>query len=175
MNQSFDTDEFSSENTNIENPKKELITEEVTEETPVVSEEATAATPVTTEETVEETPVTTEDRVEETPVVTEEKSPESEEILHEAQSLSEIKDEKMVSLDNFNWDEYEEGTQHYTDSEYKELEKIYSGTLTFSDDTKIIEGQIVAKTDRDFIIDIGAKSEGVISINEFRYNPDYKI
>ena len=38
----------------------------------------------------------------------------------------------------------------------------------------IIEGKIIAQTDKDFIIDIGAKSEGVISVNEFRYNPELK-
>jgi small subunit ribosomal protein S1 len=62
-----------------------------------------------------------------------------------------------------------------TDAEYKEFELMYDATLSVLDDTKIIQGTIVAKTNRDFIIDIGAKSEGVISINEFRYNPDFKV
>ena len=97
------------------------------------------------------------------------------EIIHEAQSLTEIKDEKQVSLDDFDWSEYEEGVQHYSDSEYKKLEIMYDETLSVLDETKIIEGKIVAQSDRDFIIDIGAKSEGVISINEFRYNPEYKL
>ena len=52
---------------------------------------------------------------------------------------------------------------------------MYDETLSVLDETKIIEGKIVAQSDRDFIIDIGAKSEGVISINEFRYNPEYKL
>ena len=120
-----------------------------------------------------------DDSVAEEPIKAEESTVEeptkSEEIIHEAQSLSEIKDEKTVSLENFDWSEYEDGAQHYTDSEYKELESMYNETLSILDESKVIEGKIVAQTDRDFIIDIGAKSEGVISVNEFRYNPDYKL
>ena len=98
-----------------------------------------------------------------------------EEIIHEAQNITEIKDQAEFSLDDFSWDDYEGGNQNYTDEEYKKLEEMYSETLNSFDETTVIEGTIVSKTDRDFIIDIGAKSEGVISINEFRYNPDYKI
>ena len=52
---------------------------------------------------------------------------------------------------------------------------MYNETLSALDDSNVMDGVIVAQTDRDFIIDIGAKSEGVISLNEFIYNPDLKI
>ena len=52
---------------------------------------------------------------------------------------------------------------------------MYNETCSALDDSNVMDGLIVAKTDRDFIIDIGAKSEGVISLNEFRYNPDLKV
>ena len=75
----------------------------------------------------------------------------------------------------FRWEDYDDDAKDYTSSEYKKLEEMYNKTLSTLDDAQVIEGKIVAQTDRDFIIDIGAKSEGVISINEFRYNPDFKI
>ena len=98
-----------------------------------------------------------------------------EEIIHEAQDLTEIKDEKKIEIKDFNWNEFEEGKSRYSDSEFRKLESMYDETLSALDDTKVIEGEIVSKSDRDFIIDIGAKSEGVISVNEFRYNPDLTI
>ena len=52
---------------------------------------------------------------------------------------------------------------------------MYSDTFSAIEKDPVIKGKIIAQTDRDFIIDIGAKSEGVISINEFRYNPDFKV
>ena len=52
---------------------------------------------------------------------------------------------------------------------------MYNATCSALEDSHVIQGVIIAKTDRDFIIDIGAKSEGVISLNEFRYNPDLKV
>ena len=149
MSQSINTDENkleSSENPNMDNS--------INEEKPT-AEEPTAEEPTAEEPTAEEL--------------------KSEEIIHEAQSLSEIKDEKTVSLDDFDWSEYADSGQHYSESEYKKLESMYNETLSVLDESTIIEGKIVAQTDRDFIIDIGAKSEGVISINEFRYNPDYKL
>ena len=164
MSQSINTDENkleASENPNIDNSINE---EKPAAEEPVAEEPAA-------EEPVAEEPVAEEPAAEE-PELTVSKE---EEIIHEAQSLTEIKAEKTVSLEDFDWSEYEDSGQHYSESEYKKLESMYNETLSVLDESKIIEGKIVAQTDRDFIIDIGAKSEGVISVNEFRYNPDYKI
>ena len=99
----------------------------------------------------------------------------SEEIIHEAQNISEIKEEEEVSLSDFSWEDYEDGITKYSDSEYKALQEMYNETFSALDKDPVIKGTIIAQTDRDFIIDIGAKSEGVISINEFRYNPDFKV
>ena len=103
------------------------------------------------------------------------KNKKSEEIIHEAQNISEIKEEEEVSLSDFSWEDYEDGIKKYSDSEYKALQEMYNETFSALDKDPVIKGTIVAQTDRDFIIDIGAKSEGVISINEFRYNPDFKV
>ena len=99
----------------------------------------------------------------------------TEEIIHEAQNITEIKEEETVSLSDFSWERYEDGSKKYSDDEYTKLVEMYNETFSAIDKDPVIQGKIIAQTDRDFIIDIGAKSEGVISINEFRYNPDFKV
>ena len=56
-----------------------------------------------------------------------------------------------------------------------EFEKLVSKNFVDTTDEDVIEGTVVHMTDREAIIDINAKSEGVISLNEFRYNPNLKI
>merc|ERR1712078_702905 len=51
---------------------------------------------------------------------------------------------------------------------------MYDETLKTIGNEEVIEGTIVSKTNRDVVVNIGFKSEGVISISEFRYNPDLK-
>ena len=56
-----------------------------------------------------------------------------------------------------------------------EFEKLVKDNFVDTADDDVIEGEVVYMTDREAIIDINAKSEGVISLNEFRYNPDLKV
>ena len=74
----------------------------------------------------------------------------------------------------FDWDVYENGLKGRSE-EALEMEKRYEATLTTSVEHQVVNGVIVNMTDRDVIIDISSKSEGVVSINEFRYNPDLKV
>ena len=78
-------------------------------------------------------------------------------------------------LTNFNWHQYQEGIDELDDKQIKEFEKLVEKNFVDTSDDNIIEGEVVHLTDKDIIIDINAKSEGVISKNEFRYNPDLKI
>ncbi|SFJ29651.1 30S ribosomal protein S1 [Olleya namhaensis] len=78
-------------------------------------------------------------------------------------------------LADFNWHNYEEGIDEVEDSQLKEFEKLVSENFVDTLDDEVVEGTVVHMTDRDAIIDINAKSEGVISLNEFRYNPDLKV
>ena len=78
-------------------------------------------------------------------------------------------------LDNFNWDKYQEGIERVDDSKLEEFEKLVSENFVDTADEDVVEGTVVYLTDREAIIDINAKSEGVISLNEFRYNPDLKV
>ncbi|PKA99528.1 small subunit ribosomal protein S1 [Flavobacteriaceae bacterium MAR_2009_75] len=78
-------------------------------------------------------------------------------------------------LENFDWDKYEEGIERVDDSKLEEFEKLVAENFVDTADEEVVEGKVVYLTDREAIIDINAKSEGVISLNEFRYNPDLKV
>ena len=78
-------------------------------------------------------------------------------------------------LENFDWDKYEEGIEKVDDSKLSEFEKLVAENFVDTADEEVVEGTVVHMTDREAIIDINAKSEGVISLNEFRYNPDLKV
>jgi len=78
-------------------------------------------------------------------------------------------------LENFDWDKYEEGIERVDDTKLKEFETLVEENFVATADEEVVEGEVVHMTDREAIIDINAKSEGVISLNEFRYNPDLKV
>ena len=78
-------------------------------------------------------------------------------------------------LKNFNWHKYEEGIEAVDESKLKEFEYALEGTVGFVKERDVIEGLVIRITDRDAIIDINSKSEGVISLNEFRYNSSLAV
>ena len=78
-------------------------------------------------------------------------------------------------LDSFNWHNYQEGIDVIDDKQLNEFEKLVKENFVDTSDDDVIEGTVVYMTEREAIIDINAKSEGVISLNEFRYNPDLKV
>ncbi len=78
-------------------------------------------------------------------------------------------------LEEFDWHNYEEGIDEIEDSRLEEFEKLVEENFVDTLDNEVVEGEVVHMTDREAIIDINAKSEGVISLNEFRYNPDLKV
>ena len=84
-------------------------------------------------------------------------------------------DEKDEFLENFNWHNYQEGIDVIEDEQLKEFEALVAENFVDTADEDVLDGTIVHLTDREAIIDINAKSEGVISLNEFRYNPHLKV
>ena len=78
-------------------------------------------------------------------------------------------------LSSFNWHQYQEGIDELDEKQIKEFEKLVEKNFVDTSDDNIIHGEVIHLTEKDVIIDINAKSEGVISKNEFRYNPDLKI
>ncbi|MFM8565974.1 MAG: hypothetical protein ACKOBQ_07495, partial [Bacteroidota bacterium] len=99
--------------------------------------------------------------------------------LEVAEDLAD-EEELVLELDTeeedvtFDWDAYESGYGARSE-EHKALEQLYEATLVTSVEHQVVNGVVVQLTDRDAIIDISSKSEGVVSLNEFRYNPDLKV
>jgi small subunit ribosomal protein S1 len=75
----------------------------------------------------------------------------------------------------FDWEEFEYGLAAKSKKERAELTELYEETITTVEEHSLIDGEIINMTDREVIVDIDYKSEGVISLNEFRYNPDLAI
>ncbi len=74
----------------------------------------------------------------------------------------------------FDWEAYEKGG--FTSTENRsEQEKQYMDTLSTVAVDEVVEGVVIAMNNREVVINIGQKSEGVVSLNEFRYNPDLKV
>jgi small subunit ribosomal protein S1 len=78
-------------------------------------------------------------------------------------------------LDSFDWDKYQEGIERVDDEKLKEFEDLVAKNFVDTAHEEVVIGKVINITDREAIIDINAKSEGVISLNEFRYNPDLKV
>src|SRR5690606_23938142 len=111
-----------------------------------------------------------------------EESEETTEIQAEPQAevkTPEVEQKETVSqedfLKDFNWHNYEEGIEQVEDAKLKEFETLVEENFVDTADEEVVEGTVIHLTDREAIIDINAKSEGVISLNEFRYNPDLKV
>ncbi|WP_293873242.1 30S ribosomal protein S1 [Flavobacterium sp.] len=83
--------------------------------------------------------------------------------------------EQQEFLTDFNWHNYAEGIDLVDEKNLQEFEELVTKTFISTDQEEVVEGVVVRITDRDAIVDINAKSEGVISLNEFRYNPGLKV
>ena len=101
---------------------------------------------------------------------------ESTETVEVTETTPVVKEETQEDfLKNFNWHKYEEGIEAVDESKLKEFESALEGTVGFVKERDVIEGLVIRITDRDAIIDINSKSEGVISLNEFRYNSSLSV
>ena len=94
----------------------------------------------------------------------------------EAAPVAEIVEENnLPTPGDFDWDADEKGFDEYDPAERARLEEIYSGTLNSIESNEIIEATISAISDRDVVLNVGFKSDGLVSIAEFRDLPDLKI
>ena len=83
--------------------------------------------------------------------------------------------QKPVPDENFDWNTSHKKFDNYSDAERAKLEEQYAGTMNQVADHEVIEGVVVAKTDREVVVNIGFKSDGVIPIAEFRTNPNLAV
>jgi len=80
-----------------------------------------------------------------------------------------------AELAEFDWDTVTNKGSQYSSEEKARLEEIYNKTFSTIAEGEVVEGTVIAMNKREVVVNIGYKSEGVISLNEFRYNPNLKI
>jgi small subunit ribosomal protein S1 len=82
---------------------------------------------------------------------------------------------KQVVEPEFDWSSLESGMDPYTIMRRDELENLYNKTLNTVQEKEVQEGTVISMNKREVVIDIGYKSDGIVSLNEFRYNPEMKV
>ncbi len=83
-------------------------------------------------------------------------------------------EETKTAIEDFDWDAYEKG-ETVGEKTREELTKTYDESLGTVKDKEVIEGTIIALNKREAVVNIGYKSDGIIPMSEFRYNPDLKV
>jgi small subunit ribosomal protein S1 len=92
-----------------------------------------------------------------------------------AAKAKDVETKKTDLKDDFDWNEFEEEIQTIDSKQIKEFDKLIEENFVDTYNDNVIIGEVLNITEREAIIDINAKSEGVISLNEFRYNPELKV
>ena len=137
--------------------EKKKVTAKKAVKKPRISKVKKEETPKSVEVKATETPVVEEVKLEETPVVKKETTLSKEELLA-----------------NFDWDKAAQNDM-YSNEERTDLEKDYVATLPEIMDKQVLDGTVVMITEREVVVDINFKSDGVLSFNEFKYNEDLKV
>ncbi len=81
----------------------------------------------------------------------------------------------QTGIADFDWNSIGKKQDNYTTTEKDQLDELYGKALSTITDAQIIEGTVVAKNNREVVVNIGYKSDGVVALSEFRYNPDLKL
>jgi small subunit ribosomal protein S1 len=81
----------------------------------------------------------------------------------------------VASDPDFNWDLYSDKGNIYSSNEKDSMGKRYEDTLNAVTEKAVTNGSVVAITKKEVVINIGYKSEGVVPLSEFRYNPNLKV
>ncbi len=159
---------------------------EATTEKEVVAEEPKAEAKKETKKAEKTTPKAKE----EVAVKEEEKTTEKVEVVKEeiVETKEEVTEEEVVKtrpeepkvdpvqfLADFDWHKYEEGIEAVDEEKIAAFDKALEGIEGFVEERQVIDGTVMRMTEREAIIDISSKSEGVISLNEFRYNPNLAV
>ena len=82
--------------------------------------------------------------------------------------------ELLQPIEDFNWEAYEKG-ETFGEKSREELEQAYDQSINTVKDKDVTEGTVISMNKREVVVNIGYKSDGIISANEFRYNPELKV
>ncbi len=144
---------------------------EVNETAPVEAQKETTPEAETSVENVEPTA-----EKEETPVVVEKAAEveEVKEVIEEAPSKNNVEAPVASVEEEFDWDAYEKGDA-LSASAKEDLKNKYDSTLNAVKDKEVVEGTVISINKREVVVNIGYKSDGIVPMSEFRYNPDLKV
>ncbi len=94
----------------------------------------------------------------------------------EQENAHEVKEVAVnIPMEDFDWDSYEAGDVIGGGATKEELAEMYDKTLSTISEKEVIEGEVITLTKREVVINIGFKSDGIVSRNEFRYNPELAV
>jgi len=85
------------------------------------------------------------------------------------------KETKEAPAEEFDWEKFTADEDEYSAERRAEYEAMYDETLSTVSVNEVVQGKVISMSKREVVINIGYKSEGVVSLNEFRYNPNLKI
>lgn len=193
INQSADENEVKNEQEGKEEQSAETTVDETKEEQPEAAAEEEKPEVKSEEEKPEEDPeekagepvaeaaeTSEEEKPAEEPVATEtetetkaEENPEPEQDQEEDAPFAEAETSAEKPAD-FNWGALGKKQDQYTQEERERLEDIYGKTLSSIAEHEVLEGTVVAMNNREVVVNIGYKSDGVIPLNELRYKEDLK-
>lgn len=92
----------------------------------------------------------------------------------EEEDVDDLDEQVVVADDDFDWDNYTADNDSYTKDERARLQAMFDETLSAVAEHEVVDGTVVFMNKREVVVNIGYKSEGVVSLNEFRYNPELK-
>jgi len=100
-----------------------------------------------------------------------------------SQAAEETKAEKVEAKkvtskeadEDFDWDAFEGTSLEATGTKKDEMTALYNDTLSVLQEKEVVDGKVISLNKREVVVDIGYKSDGIVSLNEFRYNPDLKV
>ncbi len=156
---------------NLEN-EKEIISENTAETKDVAADVHTPANPET-ESPVAEIIEETQSSTEETQELTEEIQENITETIAPTAIIT--NDAPVHNPDAFDWSMDKEGFSTYSTNEVDDLKKLYENTLKQIEEKTVVKGKVVGFTDKDVVLNIGFKSDGLVARTEFRDMPDLKI
>jgi small subunit ribosomal protein S1 len=122
-------------------------------------------------------PVSEEEIVDEEEIDETEDDDDDETIIGESDDVvTSIVVEALSKREEFDWDQYESGKKSQdVIAKIAKYTEIYDKTLSTINENEVVAGYVVAITKREVVVNIGYKSDSIVSINEFRYNPDLKV
>jgi small subunit ribosomal protein S1 len=111
--------------------------------------------------------------INETPEINEAEEPSAETVLTPRVKI--LKETSTKTEEDFDWDDFEGTKSTGTTASKQEMMDLYDNTLSILQEKEVVDGKVISMNKREVVVDIGYKSDGIVSVNEFRYNPALKV